>query len=295
MKSLLLALLIVTPLAAQAASPEETYFAARDKHIAKFTAIDEAGNLEEGALEDHQRARDELGKLLQPIIGPVAIKGIATKGTANVYSLFKGDEDFGLLDGLLYSSADDKTHVVVTTDALLDHWLKEHKDWWEPPLVNVPQDVNAALQSEAFYTQALMTDAAVFRYVDLPIAKPAKATLAFAMLVGRAQDIGPVTPGEIIVSVVGGGRAFVVSAPASVKVTPIAACGEIWRQAEKAAQARGGGAGAGSSDDNRSDETIRQEGDAAFHRCFAQRAKSQGFFAALVKQAQALVDRLPVR
>jgi hypothetical protein len=65
---------------------------------------------------------------------------------------------------------------------------------------------------------------------------------------------------------------------------------EIWRQAE---QARGGGAGSGSSDDKRSDETIRQEGGVALHRCFAQRAKSQGFFAALVKQA--LVDCLPVR
>jgi hypothetical protein len=40
---------------------------------------------------------------------------------------------------------------------------------------------------------------------------------------------------------------------------------------------------------------LEEEGDAAFHRCFAQRAKSQSYFAALTRQAQALVDRLPAR
>src|SRR6266853_3688207 len=123
----LFALLLLTPPAVAAATPDETYFAARDGYGAKFTAIGEAGNIEEEAVEDHQRARDELGRLLRPIVGPVAIKGFLAPGRTNIDTFFKGDEGFGLLDGLLFSSADDKTHVVVTTDALLDHWLKEHK------------------------------------------------------------------------------------------------------------------------------------------------------------------------
>ena len=61
----------------------------------------------------------------------------------------------------------------MTTDALLDHWLDEHKNWWGPKVANVPQDVAAALKSEAFYTQALMTDAAIMKYAELPVAKPA--------------------------------------------------------------------------------------------------------------------------
>jgi hypothetical protein len=42
-------------------------------------------------------------------------------------------------------------------------------------------------------------------------------------------------------------------------------------------------------------DRLEEEGDAAYRRCFAQQAKGQGFFATLSRQAQALVDRLPVR
>ncbi len=42
-------------------------------------------------------------------------------------------------------------------------------------------------------------------------------------------------------------------------------------------------------------ERLEEKGDAAFHRCFAQRAKDQSFFPALTRQAQALVDRQPAR
>jgi hypothetical protein len=245
-------------LAAAAASPEDDYFAARDRYVEKFSALNTAGNLDEEVIEDHQRARDDLGRLLRPIVGPVAIKDFLPEARTNLDSLFKGDEGFGLLDGLLYSSPDDKSHVTVTTSALFDHWLSEHKDWWGSKIANVPQQVTAALKSEAFYTQALMTDAAFVKFAELRVAKPATATFAFAMLNARTQG-GPAKPDELVVSVVQGGRIFVISAPAGVKIAPIPGCRE-------------------------------QEGDAAFHRCFAERAKSQGFYAKLKRRAQSLVD-----
>ena len=294
MKFLLIALLLLAPAAAAAASSEEAYFAARDGFVAKFSAI---ANIGEEDLEDHQRARNELTGLLRPIVGPVAIKGFLPQGRINLDSLFKGDEGFGLLDGLLFSTADDKTHVTVTTDALFDHWLEEHKDWWGPKVANVPQEVAAALKSEAFYTQALMTDAAIMKYAELAVAKPAKASFAYVMLVARSQDVSPRVPDEIIVSVVGGGRVFVLSAPANAKINPIPACRDIRAAAErKTATARKAAASA-PNDDRLSEQSTRleEEGDAVFRRCFAERAKRERFYTALTKQAQALVDRLPVR
>jgi hypothetical protein len=297
MKSFLIALLVLAPLAATAASPEEAYLAARDQFVAKFTAVGNAGNLDEEDVENHQRARDELGRLLQPIIGRVAIKGFEARPRINLDSLFKGDQGFGLLDGLLYSSADDKTHIIVTTDALLAHWLKEHKDWWGPKVANVPQDVDAALKSEAFYTQALMTDAAIVKFLELPLARPAKATIALAMLVARSQD-GPGTPDELIVSVVQGGRVFVVSAPANTKINPMPSCEEI-RNAfqQRATGLREARAASEPDGENRSEraERIEREGDDAFRRCFAQGAKGQAFYAALTKRAQRLLGLLPSR
>jgi hypothetical protein len=38
---------------------------------------------------------------------------------------------------------------------------------------------------------------------------------------------------------------------------------------------------------------LRNEAEVAFRRCFAERAKSEKFFAAVTRQAQAAVGRLP--
>ncbi len=296
MKSLLIAMLLLAPVAAKAASPAETYFAARDAYIAKFKAISDAQKIDDDALKQHELAISELGTLLRPIVGPVAIKDFPAQGKSNLDSLFEGDLGFGLLDGLLYSSADDKTHVIVTTDALLAHWLREHKDWWGPKVANVPQEVNAALTSEAFYTQALQTDAAISKYVELPVAKPAQAKFAFAMLSARSQDIGPRTADELIVAVVQGARVYVVSAPANAKIEQMPACQQIWQEAEKKAAAVQDAYIASQLKDEKLSEQsnrLQEEGDAAFHRNFAERAKSEKFFAELTRQAQGLIDRLP--
>jgi hypothetical protein len=203
-----------------------------------------------------------------------------------------------LLDGLVYSTADDSSHIVVTTDVPLDHWLREHKDWWGPTVANVPQAVGAALKSEPFYTQALKTDAAIFKYAELPVSKPSKAKLAVAMLVARAQDLGPRTPDEVLVSVVQGSRVFVVSAPASAKIEPMPACLKIWETAtRKAAAAQKAYVASQLKDEKLSEQSTRleEQGDAAFRRCFAQQAKGHRSFPALTRQAQALVDLLPAQ
>lgn len=295
MKSVLIASVVLISGAANAASLEESYFSSRDAYIDKFKPAEINVATDDRVLKQEELARSDLEKQLRRIIGAPDIKGFVTQGKINLETLFKGDASFGLLDGLLYSSRDDKTHIVVTTDALLDHWLREHKDWWGPKVANVPQDVDAALRSEPFYTQALRTDAAIFRYAELPIAKPA-AKFAFAMLVARRQDLGPSTPDELIVSVIRGGRVLVASAPASVKISPMPACREIWQESlRKADEARAAYAASDQKDDKLSEqaERVEEEGDAAFRACFARHAKDLTAFAALTRQVQALVDRLP--
>ncbi len=295
MKSLLIALMVLLPAAAKGASPEEGYLASRDRYIAKFKQS--AGQADDRVRKAEERALGDLEKQLRRIIGSLSIEGFSPQGKINLDTLTPGEIDFGRLDGLVYSSADDKTRVLVTTDALLDRWLRAHRNWW-PGLANVPQAVGDALKSEAFYTQALATDAAIGRYAELPVAKPAKAGFAFAMLAARSQDIGPRTPEEVIVSVVQAGRVFVVSAPANAKVDPIPACEEVWREYQGKADSIFSAYTASDPKDDKllAEHTqLQEEGDAAFRRCFAERARNEGFFAKLVEQAQALVDRLPLR
>jgi hypothetical protein len=293
MKSILVALLV--SLSAAAASLEESYFAARNGYIEKFKAAEPN---DDRVSKEEELARGDLQDQLRRIVGTSEIKGFSAPARSNLDTLFKDEMGFGQLDGLVYSSADDKTHIVVTTDALLAHWLREHKDWWGPTVSNVPQDVDAALKSEAFYTQALKSDAAVSEYAELPITKPAQAKFAFAMLAARSQDVGPRTPNELIVSVVKDGRVFVVTARANAKVDPMPGCQRIWRDASRnAAKAHQAYVASGLKDDKLLEQSTRieEEGFAAFRRCFAQQAKARSFVAVLTRQAQELIDRLPSR
>ncbi len=198
---------------------------------------------------------------------------------------------FGLLDALAYVSPDEKSRVLVTTDELFGKWLRARKP-------DVPQNADAAARSAAFYTRALPTDAMIFKYAELPVMKPADAKLAAVLLIARSQDIGPVTPGEIVVSVVRGDRVFVAVAPAQAKVGAIAACDQVWKDLERAAERLL----AQYDQTEPKNEKLydkytkaQENNDRAYRACFAAHAKGESFFPALVRQAQALVDALPKR
>ena len=190
MRFVVIALMLLIPETSQAASPEDSYIASRDRYVAKLSQADGRKVLE-SVLKQEESFRADLEKQLRRIVGPIVIQGFPSDGKSNLDALSKGDMGFGLLDGLVYASADGKTRVVVTTDALFAKWLRAHRNWWGSKVANVPQIVDAALKSNAFYTQALNGDAAVSQFAVLPIAKTATATFAFAMLAGRSQDIVP--------------------------------------------------------------------------------------------------------
>jgi hypothetical protein len=85
----------------------------------------------------------------------------------------------------------------------------------------------------------------------------------------------------------------------------MSACERLWQEAKRKSAAALEGAAAAAAETEAAEskdgqrsvrfERIEEEGDAAFHRCFAQRVKGQGFFTALGRQAQGLVGRLPAR
>lgn len=292
MKPLLIAMFLLAPLAAQAASSEESYLSARDQYTKTFNQIE---TWSDSTSNQHQAALDDLEKQLRKILGPFVESGFSAEGKINLDTLVPSDEGYGVLDGLAYSSTDERTRIVVTSDTLFTHWLKEHENWWDG-YANVPQEVDAALQSEVFYTQAISTDAAVTEYAAIPIAKPAKAKFAFAMLAGRSQDIVPMVPDEVMLSVVTDHRVFVVIAPAASKTAGIPACDLVWQDFQKRAdQAYTAYTNSNPQDDKLFDAytQIQEEGSGAFGRCYNERAPHEAFFAALVKQAQAIADDLP--
>ncbi len=289
MKHALIALVALIAFPLGAAAAEADYLAARDAYLEKFKDSDIIGDAD--ARTAHEAARRDLESRLRPIIGPTRIAGFPAEGTINLESLSPGVIGFGLLDGLVYASPDGKTRVLVTTNAFFLRWLAAHKD-------DVPMPSGAALRSDTFYTHALYTDAALFEYAEIPVAVPAKAGYAFAMLIAHAQDVGPRIPDRIIVSLVRGGRLYIATAPAEARVDRNAECEKIWELANGQAQAVLESYGRSAPKDDKLFEQysrLRDNGDLAFRQCFGIQARTQSYFPALVRQAQALVDALPAK
>ncbi len=278
------ALMLMPAVGALAADAQDidTYLTSRDAYVARFSRG--AGPQDEPAQEQESLALRDLEAQLRIVVGRVDIKGFSLPGRLSLETLATGYEDFGLLDGLVLSSQLDDARVLVTTGELLVRWLKDHKDWWKAYCM--PQDVEIALRSEAFYTQAIGIDelgSAFTKYAEIPVTKPAGATFACALLGKRQQDFGLRTPDRLFVSVVLGKMVFVLSARTKAKITMPAACQRKWRLYEDARAS--GRAGLGT------EEAAHTE----FLSCFSRRARGQRFHAALLAQAQALADRLRSR
>lgn len=294
MKPLLIALMALVPVACQAASLEDNYVASRDRYIAKFKKLEEAGQADKSVMKQEESARGDLERQLENIVGPLRVEGFVEPGKLSLESLFGQDIGADQLDGLAYSSGD-KTQLLVTTDTLFKSWLKAHQKSWTKP-ETPPQTLDQALKSEFFYTLAISPDAAVAKYADIPIAKPARAELAVGLLDQRSQDItGASVPEEIIVAVLQDGKLYVAAAQSKAKIVAHPACDKIWSDYE----AKANKALSDYSASGRTDQTLfarytrlQDEGSAAFRRCFAERAKSEKFFAEVTEEAQALADRL---
>lgn len=275
MRRLVLACLLLSLARAHAAAPEQRYLDLRDRYIAKFSA---ATNKDDSS-RAHEAALEELATLLRALLGPLVIKGLPTQSRSNVDTLDRGDSGFGHLDGLTFSSDADKIEVVVTTTPLLKHWLREHRE------DGMPQEIGAAITSEQFYSSAIQ-DAAFAKYARLPIAKPASASAAIAVLGVRGNGELKGLPSEIDVVVMEGDRIYLVAVRDAIKTAAIPACERVWKDMmAKPVKAN----------DPKGDLAREDQAMTAFTTCFAKAAPDQSWFASAVRKAQSQLDRLPLR
>ncbi len=267
--------LLASAASANAASPEQHYLDLRDHYIAKFSKAAE----NDETYKQHDAALKDLTDLLRSLVGPVAIKGLPTEGHSNVDTLYKSDSGFGHLDGLAFATEGDKIQAVVSTAGLLTHWLREHRD------DGMPQDTDAAFRSDQFYFYAIQ-DSAFAKYAELPIAKPASASAAVAVLGVRGNGELKGAPSEIDVVVTEGEKVFFIATSDAVKTGSIPACERVWKQAM---------AKPIDKNDPRGDMAREDKALAALTSCFTRAAPSQPWFAAAVKKAQNQLALLPLR
>ncbi|WBL82412.1 hypothetical protein I3J27_19000 [Bradyrhizobium xenonodulans] len=271
MRSLALLCLLALATPAHAAGPEQHYLDLRDRSIAKFSKAKENDEI----YKQHDAALKELADVLRGLVGSVTIKGLPAEGRSNADTLFKNDIGFGHLDGLSFASEGYKTQAVVTTTALLKHWLGEHR------ADGMPQEIGAALKSDRFYYHAIQ-DAAFAIYAELPITRPATVSAAAAVLGVRGNGGLKGPPHEIDVVAIQGDKVFFIATSDAAKTGEIPACEKVWKQmmARKSLQ------DAMAREDHAMD---------AYTKCFAKEAPGQEWYAAAVKKAQSQLELLPLR
>ena len=276
-----------------AANPEEDYLAARDAAVERIKKL-EAKNPAGGAVDKEiKKGLADLENRLRAIIGELNARPYPAKGKIAADTLSENDVGFGGLDALLYSKGDLAPAVYVSTDGLLENWLRTRAEWWKKSQ-KTPPAADAALASEEFVSEAISGDAALTKAADIAIAKPAGTTFAAAMLGGWTQDIGPVDANEIIVALRRGGKVYIATEQAKTKIEKIPACEKIWKDSEAAAEKLLAKYNAGGAKDEKLSDAhakTQEKGDADYHACLREKTPLSKNFPALVKEAQAIADR----
>jgi len=273
-----------------AESPTQAYLNERDKSVAIATNLDDTvlGSRNSATKEAVTAARatldDMLKKLegmLRDLIGPLDLAGFPEQGASNITSL-EHDIDFGKLDGIQATSLDGKTNVIVSTTPLLRAWLKDTS--------GVPADLKAAFESEDFYTYAFNTNFHFYKYADVPVITSARDDIAGAILLLQSMDnVAPYPPSQIAVSVTRGDRVFVFAEDIKQPIDTMPVCKT---PLEKEIQAAGKGDASQPATWDSAQLRAWEAAQVPFMQCFAQHVASQDYYPALVKQAQALVDRV---
>jgi hypothetical protein len=287
---------------------EDRYIAARDAAIEKISAIYDAGNADDAARKAEDAASADLAAQMRALLNEAAREGFGP-AKLHIDTFNKGDEGFGMLDGLRFDAtlgkngdkagqdgADGKyvgpkVHIIITTQTLFERWLRAHKDWWGKDIKNVPQQIGVALKDESFYTQAVSSGSAVVNFNSLPIVKPAGASFAYAMLAGRTQSDIPNAADNAFVSAIANGKVYIAYGSIDPKVQ-VPACIAIRASYDKKAEQVDDDLRFEKIDRKAYDKlgNLRQKGEDEYRRCFTLNAPKQASFAEATRQAQKLLS-----
>ena len=288
-------------------TPEDRFVVARDAAIEKISKLYDEKSDQTAAEKAEVSLRADLLAQMKAIVGDSSRKGYGPV-TLSLLSFYKGDDTFGALDGLRFDSllgdngekagrngaggkyVEPKAFVIVTTQPMFERWLRTHEEWWNDNNKNLAGKFAAALKDETFYTTTLPNGSAMVSFGTLPIARPANATFAYAMLGARTQSDIPNAADEVYVAALANGKAYVASSTIKPKVQ-VPACIAIRKSHDKKAEKAADDFQSGKIDKEAYDKLgdIRQQGEDAYKKCFSERVAQQPSFVEATKQAQALL------
>lgn len=266
------------------------YLAARDKAVAEFKGVTEDNRAID---RRHSEVMHQLQGMLKAVVEPVRLEGYASSGTYNIETLFP-ELGYGKLDAIVVNALNGKSKAYVSTVPLMVAWLGSNPDILKHPARSPASDLADAFASEDFYTQAISSDAHYYQYADLPVTPVMASGRAHALLYAAGQDVtAPYPPDGLVVAVMSGERVVIFDEPVSVPNVP--ECAAAYQQDMGKAEAvwavyrlsrpldKSTGAKAQGLEDTAASN---------FYQCYAQHLPGTPVYAALVREAQALVDKV---
>jgi hypothetical protein len=219
--------------------------------------------------EDERRLR-LLEPLLRRVIGHFSYRAVKGDGTMNRETLRSDEMMFGKLDGLLFTSPDGQTRILVTNRMLVNDWL--NMDGGLP--LHAPRDLEQVLRTEPAESLTLawaMIDTHFDLVAKLSVSKPPQATFATVFIgVLCAEDENPV-PDTLYAVLVVGEKVYLTSQSISIALPTLKKCDQQWQ--------------AGYDQDPDSAAST-------FNQCYASHVTSTAAYRAAVRQAQRLINDL---
>ncbi len=231
----------------------------------------------------------KLQEQIEEVIGPVKVAGFPVRGRMLPH-LISDDPCCDSIYFLEFKNDEDE-QLYVTTKGLVDNYMTGSEKY-AAPVKNGKQTVEP-------YFSVLVTESDITSYTDLPVHSANEKYFARAFL-GQtsAEDNAPGRlPDTIVVFILAGDRIYFMSSPSREELPEIPECKSRWSEShKKASVALAGYHASNKKNEKLWDEHVRldKEGLAAYMACYGEKLRNQPVFASLVKQAQSMVDRIPL-
>ena len=163
--------------------------------------------------------------------------------------------------------------------------------------MRLPADFDAALHEDNFYTFSVSEDAAFGKTADLAIAKPAGADWSSRRSAASPRTSAEPAPGNRR-DVAEGRPLYIADQVAKTAIGKIDACEAIWTAAtKKSDELKSAYQKSGAKNEKLFDDGTKAEddGDKAYRACLVAKTPQQPYYAALVKEAQEIADRLAAK
>lgn len=239
--------------------------------------------------EKEDRAVAILKEQIKAVIGPMSVKGFGKEGRPTI-RIISNDPCCDQIDALVFSNSSEEV-LFITTKGLVDNYVLRHPDQFK--------GMEGAIGTEQYYFSTITSPSKITNYADIPVKSSNGKYFMKAFLgVFANEGVMSYSPDKIFIYISDGSHLIMLSAPTKIEEIHIPECHERYNDYDvKACAARQSYFDSDKQYPQFMDvaDLLQNTGFKALYTCYQRKSKNMPFFVPLVKQAQSMVDRIPLK